>query len=1194
MIMKRLCLFIILLALPIVALADFVFEVDGICYSAVSSNSVYVKSKTGGEKYEGEIVIPDVVNYESVDYKVVGVSYEAFAGCQITSVTIGDNVQTIGNSAFKSSTINKLILGSSVQTIDNYAFQSCQKLTAVSIPNSVTYIGVGAFENCKKLSSIELSNSVKTILNSVFFGCNDLISVKIPSSVTSIELEAFSNCRNLTSVILSENLIRIGVAAFAYCSSLSSIDIPESVKEIDKNAFCGCAALTSLMLPDGVELLGSCAFASCSSLVDVDLGLGLERIGDSAFQECESITSIIIPNSVKDIGDQAFYDCKGLKTLTVGTSLTSIGKKVFSGCNNITSITYHCETISFSAGGSSLKDIIMGDEVKFIGRAAFAGLSSLTSITIGKNVESIGREAFSNCSSLSTVEMSNNVTSIGDAAFGGCESITIINIPNSVTSIGNSAFSGCSSLKSMVIPKSVLTIGNSVFSRCINLSSIIVEEGNSKYDSRVSCNAIIEKETNKLIAGCKNSSIPDNVTAIGDGAFYMCGGLTTITIPSSITAIEERSFAGCDNLISIFFNEGLSTIGESAFQNCVGLLSITLPNSLISIGSQAFYGCNRVKNITIGKGILTLYYKAFGACNSLMEFTCYANEVPTTADVFDKNIITEATLLVPELSIEKYKQSAPWSYFKSIKNIEVLYTLLYMVDNDMYKSYQLKSGETITPEPAPTKDGYTFSGWSEIPETMPAKDVTITGSFTINKYKLVYMVDGVEYKSYEVEFGTAITPEAEPTKEYYTFSGWSEIPETMPAKDVTVTGTFSINKYKLVYKVDGEEYKSFDIEYGASITPEPAPTKEGYTFSGWSTIPETMPAEDVIVTGTFAVNKYKLVYKVDGAEYKSYEIEYGKAITAEPVPSKEGYTFSGWSDIPETMPAKDVTITGSFSINKYKLVYKVDGEEYKSYDVEYGAAITAETAPTKEGFEFSGWSDIPETMPANDVTVTGTFKAIVKADDGTIEVSGGEASVTGGETATGDVDIPESVSVNGVSYPVTTISDGAYQNNANITSATIPESVTTIGANAFNGCSNLGEVNVGKSVSNIGSKAFANLSAPAAARRAKTRGASGLVIKCYATSVPTTAADAFENTSIGNATLLVDDNSVAAYKSASPWSGFGTIMGFSEATGINGVWFDNYKGAKIFSIDGKPLNNPQKGINIIRMDNGKTKKVVVK
>ena len=304
---------------------------------------------------------------------------------------------------------------------------------------------------------------------------------------------------------------------------------------------------------------------------------------------------------------------------------------------------------------------------------------------------------------------------------------------------------------------------------------------------------------------------------------------------------------------------------------------------------------------------------------------------------------------------------------------KTLYKLTYYVDEELYKICKYEVGESIIPEAAPTKEGYTFSGWSDIPATMPAKDVTVTGTFSASKYKLVYKVDGEEYKSYDVEYGATITPEEAPTKEGYTFSGWSEIPETMPANDVNITGTFSVNKYKLVYNVDGEEYKSYDVEYGAKITPEPAPIKEGYTFSGWSEIPETMPAKDVTVTGTFSVNKYKLVYKVDGEVYKTYELVEGSAITPEPAPTKEGYTFSGWSEIPETMPAHDVTITGTFSINKYKLIYTVDGEEYKSYDVEYGATITPEPAPTKEGYIFSGWSGIPQTMPANDVTVTGTF-----------------------------------------------------------------------------------------------------------------------------------------------------------------------------------------------------------------------------
>lgn len=125
--------------------------------------------------------------------------------------------------------------------------------------------------------------------------------------------------------------------------------------------------------------------------------------------------------------------------------------------------------------------------------------------------------------------------------------------------------------------------------------------------------------------------------------------------------------------------------------------------------------------------------------------------------------------------------------------------------------------------------------------------------FLFNKYtyKLSYLVDSEEYMVYDVDWGTIITPETAPAKEGYTFSGWSKIPYAMPGHDVTLKGTFSVNKYKLTYMLDGDEYKSFEVEYGASITPEIAPTKEGHTFSGWSEIPEKMPASGVKVEGSF-------------------------------------------------------------------------------------------------------------------------------------------------------------------------------------------------------------------------------------------------------------------------------------------------------------------------------------------------------
>ena len=285
---------------------------------------------------------------------------------------------------------------------------------------------------------------------------------------------------------------------------------------------------------------------------------------------------------------------------------------------------------------------------------------------------------------------------------------------------------------------------------------------------------------------------------------------------------------------------------------------------------------------------------------------------------------------------------------------------------------KLKYGTKITPEPNPSKTGYTFSGWSEIPTTMPARDITVNGSFTINKYKLKYIVDGEDYKTVEVEYDSVITPEIAPTKEGHTFSGWSEIPEKMPANDVTVTGTFTINKYQITYIIDGEIYATDNIEYASKITPPLVQEKEGYTFT-WNEYPETMPANDITITGTFTINSYILSYYVDGGEYKTIELEYNSSIIPEEEPIKEGYSFSGWSEIPETMPAHDLIINGSFIVNKYKVTYIIDGEVFITDYVDFGTTIVPPTVEDKEGYTFTGWINVPETMPAHDITIYGSF-----------------------------------------------------------------------------------------------------------------------------------------------------------------------------------------------------------------------------
>ena len=250
--------------------------------------------------------------------------------------------------------------------------------------------------------------------------------------------------------------------------------------------------------------------------------------------------------------------------------------------------------------------------VTAIGDKAFSGCAYLTTMTIPNTVTSIGARAFEHCSGLTSVTIPNTVTSIGDNAFTWCRSLTSLNIPSSLISIGKGAFYGCSGVTSVTIPNSVTSIGGGLFDYCASLTSVTVDNGNSVYDSRNNCNAIIETATNTLIAGCQSSVIPNSVTSIGNSAFSSCRELTSLTIPSSVTSIGEFAFYDCTGLTSVTIPNSVTAICKSTFRDCRGLTSVTIPNSVTSIGKDAFYCCEALTSLTIGNSVTSIGSGAFG------------------------------------------------------------------------------------------------------------------------------------------------------------------------------------------------------------------------------------------------------------------------------------------------------------------------------------------------------------------------------------------------------------------------------------------------------------------------------------------------------------------------------------------------------------------------------------------------------
>ena len=292
-------------------------------------------------------------------------------------------------------------------------------------------------------------------------------------------------------------------------------------------------------------------------------------------------------------------------------------------------------------------------------------------------------------------------------------------------------------------------------------------------------------------------------------------------------------------------------------------------------------------------------------------------------------------------------------------------------------------GTKITAPDKPTRKGYTFKGWDKaIPETMPAENITVKAQWEINQYTITFDTNGgSEIAPITQDYGTKITAPDKPTRKGYTFKGWDkEIPETMPAENITVKAQWEINQYTIAFDTNGgSEIAPITQDYGTEITAPDNPTRKGYTFKGWDKeIPETMPAENITVKAQWEINQYTIAFDTNGgSEIAPITQDYGTEITAPDNPTRKGYTFKGWhKEIPETMPAENITVKAQWKINQYTITFDTNGgSEIAPITQDYGTEITAPDNPTRKGYTFKGWhKEIPETMPAENITITARWK----------------------------------------------------------------------------------------------------------------------------------------------------------------------------------------------------------------------------
>lgn len=286
-------------------------------------------------------------------------------------------------------------------------------------------------------------------------------------------------------------------------------------------------------------------------------------------------------------------------------------------------------------------------------------------------------------------------------------------------------------------------------------------------------------------------------------------------------------------------------------------------------------------------------------------------------------------------------------------------------------------GDPVPAVTAPTRVGYTFTGWDlPYPETFPAGGLTLTAGWSVITYDAKFYVDGVLYQTVPTQYGQPIVLPPAPNKEGHDFDGWDFIPAAMPANDVDINAIFSVETYNAKFYVDGALYATVPTDFGAVIVPPADPSKLGYTFTGWDTIPAAMPAGDVTINAAFTVTSYDAKFYVDGVLYATVPTDFGEVIAAPADPSKTGYDFTGWDTIPAAMPANDIVIDAVFSANTYDAEFYVDGALYATVPTAFGAAISPPADPAKFGHTFTGWDPMPGVMD----TEGAVFHALFEQD----------------------------------------------------------------------------------------------------------------------------------------------------------------------------------------------------------------------
>ena len=651
-------------------------------------------------------------------------------------------------------------------------------VTKITVADGITNTCFKAFEGFEKVKEAHIADSVLLLAPRTFYNCTGLEKVFIGSGVKKIESYAFSNCNGLIDIYYSGDVA-------GWCD-IDTYTVATSVPTYyAKNLYIGGKLLYGkLVIPEGVK-----------------------KIGNNAFYNCTEVTSITIPKTVNFIGDNAFFNTgyyndfanwdNGL--LYIGTNLVAVdNEKLADKCRLFTKTT-------------------------LIASRVFNG-STVTSVDMADNVEHINDYAFINCKKLETVNLSDNLKVLGKGAFHSCAKLKKIEIPESLTALSPFAFYGAEALEEVIMADGLVSIGEKTFYNTVSLKSVDIPATVKQIDTTAfEKSGITDIYYNNTKAEWKRATAGEKF-----------GGMTvhyTLRSEDGSVIIQhtDESFSWEAGNVHLDVHE-VTPASPTYDRNGYYLKNVIDPIKVLDIKIVDGDG-NAIQPLDDEK--ITVKIKA--------------------PDKFMSFVLSSILNIDGEIDPQTVEFSeGSFSYEKDGEKTTV--NLSEAALNKFKIVHWFSDGTEPGDYEVFTHDGITILNGYIILETNHFSEYAVCTEYTPKKdYTIKWIVDGVVTEQTVTE-ESAITKPANPEKEGYTFVGWTpEIPDMMPAENLEFSAVWQVNKYTVTFDAaGGTTIAPITLEYGAAIIPPTTPEKDGYTFIGWAPeLPETMPANDLTVVAVY-------------------------------------------------------------------------------------------------------------------------------------------------------------------------------------------------------------------------------------------------------------------------------------------------------------------------------------------------------